>query len=100
MKRITYSLALAAIIAMVGLFTTAQAQQPYRANHEQVKNLIERIEIGVDAFRASLKNALDKGPLDETRAEDNINQFVQDFEVATDHLKDRYADTYSAVASQ
>lgn len=99
MKRTIYSLVLAAMIALAGLFTTAQAQQPYRANHEQVKNLIERIEKGADAFRASLKNALEKSPLDETRAEGNINQFVKDFEHATNRLKDRFGDDNTAVAA-
>jgi hypothetical protein len=99
MKRITYSLALAAIIALGGLVATAQAQQPYRASHEQVKNLIERIEKGAEAFRASLKNALDKSRLDETRAEDNINQFVKDFEDATNRLKERFSDDNTAVAA-
>jgi glutaminase len=98
MKKITYSLTLAVLVALAGLCTTLQAQ-PQRTSHEQVKRLIERIEQGTDVFRDSLKDALDKSRLDDTRREDNINQFVKEFEQATDRLKDRYGDNNTAVAT-
>ncbi|MEP7343109.1 MAG: hypothetical protein ABI977_35620 [Acidobacteriota bacterium] len=99
MKRMIYSLALAAVITLAGLSTTIQAQQPYRANHEQVKNLIERVEKDADAFRAGLKDALDKSHFDDTKAEDNINQYVKDFEHATNRLKDHFGEDNTAVAA-
>ncbi|MEO6724417.1 MAG: hypothetical protein ABIU20_10045 [Blastocatellia bacterium] len=99
MKRVIYSMALAALVALAGLSTTVRAQQPYRANHDQVKNLIDRVEKDADAFRASLKDALDKSRFDNTKAEDNINQYVKDFEHATNRLKDRFSDDNTAVAA-
>jgi hypothetical protein len=98
MKKITYSLALAVLVALAGLFTTIEAQ-PYRSSHEEVKKLLERIEQGTDVFRNSLKEALDKSRLDDTKREDNINQFVKEFEQATDRLKDRYSDKSTAVVT-
>jgi hypothetical protein len=99
MKKTTYGLALAALITLAGFSLTARAQQPYRANHEQVKNLIERIEKGADAFRTSTKAALNQSRLDDTKAEDNINQYLKDFENATKLLKDRFNDDNTAVAA-
>ncbi|MDQ3009800.1 MAG: hypothetical protein M3X11_03730 [Acidobacteriota bacterium] len=99
MKRVIYSMALVALVALAGLSTTVRAQQPYRANHDQVKNLIDRVEKDADAFRASLKDALDKSRFDDTKAEDNINQYVKDFEHATNRLKDRFGDDNTAVAA-
>ncbi len=99
MKRTTYSLALTAVIALAVLGITARAQRPYRASHEQVKNLIERIEEGTDALRASIKEALDRSRFDDTKPENNINQLVKDFEQAADRLKERFSDDNAAVAA-
>jgi hypothetical protein len=38
------------------------------------------------------RSALDQSPLDGTRAEDEINEYVKAFEHATDKLKDRAED--------
>jgi DNA repair exonuclease SbcCD ATPase subunit len=69
---------------------------PYRISDEQLKNLLGRIEKGADRFRDSLKDALSRSRLDDTRAEDNINQFVKDFEEATDRLEGRFDSKQSA----
>jgi hypothetical protein len=65
---------------------------PFRelANARQVDNLLRRIERRADSFRASVERVLDRGRWDGTRAEDNINQFVQNFEQATEQLRDRF----------
>jgi hypothetical protein len=60
-------------------------------NEAQVKNLLGRIEKGADAFRGSLKDAVSHSRFDDTSAEGNINRFVKDFEVATDHLKEQFS---------
>jgi len=54
------------------------------------RQLIRRIETRTDSFRDSLADSLDRSRIDGTRREDNINQIVQDFEAATDRLRDRY----------
>jgi hypothetical protein len=99
MNRTTYSLTLTALVALSGLFTMVRAQHPYRANHEQVKKLIEHIEQGTDTFRTSLKHALDQSRFDDTRAEDNINQFIKEFEQASNRLKERFSDNNTAVVA-
>ncbi len=71
----------AAIIA-IGLLsaslTAAIAQQrSYRGTSQSVLQLIHRIEDRTDLFRKGLDAALDQSTLDGSRAEDNINLFVQ-----------------------
>jgi hypothetical protein len=63
---------------------------PYRVSDSQVDALLRRVETNADRFRASLDRALDRTRYDGTRAEDNINEFVRNFEQATDVLRDRF----------
>jgi cytochrome c556 len=86
-------------LVLVGLPAIVSAQHPYRLTEQQMKSLIERIAFNADRFRKSLDDALDKGRIDGTRAEDNINQFMKDFEDASDRLKDRYGDNQTAARS-
>jgi hypothetical protein len=55
-----------------------------------VRQVIERIESRTNSFRSNLQDALNQTRIDGTRREDNINQLVQEFEDATDRLRDRY----------
>ena len=55
----------------------------------EVRQLIQRIETRTDSFRDSLTDSLDRSRIDGTRREDNINMIVQEFEAATDRLRDR-----------
>ena len=70
----------------------------YRINDRQLDALIRRIENGTDRFRTDMGTALDRSTYNGTRAEDNINQFVRDFETATDQLRSRFTSRNSAVA--
>lgn len=99
MKSITRFAAILAVMLLAGLATVAQAQRPYRLSENEVRRLIDRIEQNTDSFRASLDSALDRSRLDESRAEDRINDFVKDFEAATDRLKERFDDDRSAGAT-
>ena len=74
------------------------SNRPFRLNDEQVKRLLGQVEREADSFRKSLDDALDKTDFDHTKAEDNINDFVKEFEMATDHLKDRFSKKQSAAA--
>ncbi|HYH84160.1 MAG TPA: YMGG-like glycine zipper-containing protein, partial [Pyrinomonadaceae bacterium] len=67
-------------------------------NDREVDALIRRIENGTDRFRTDLGNALNRSTYNGTRAEDNINQFVRDFETATDQLRSRFNSRNSATA--
>ncbi|HXG84128.1 MAG TPA: YMGG-like glycine zipper-containing protein [Pyrinomonadaceae bacterium] len=65
-------------------------QRAYRVNDSQVETLLRRVETKSDTFRASLDRALDRSRLDSTNREDNINEFVKDFENSTDELRRKF----------
>ncbi len=96
MRRVRYLIAILAVVSLAGLATSAQAQSPYRLSEREVKNLLDRIEKNADRFRTSVADALDRSRLDDSRSEDNINQFIKDFEAATDRLEGRFDDNQSA----
>ena len=57
-----------------------------------VHQIIRNLETDTDSFKSSLDRALDHSPLDGTRSEDEINEYVKQFEHATDKLKDKAED--------
>ena len=80
--------------AMMLLNTTVNslAQRPrpwYRGN---VREIIRQLETDTDNFKSSLDSALDSSNLNGTRAEDEINEYVKQFEEATDRLKSHSED--------
>jgi len=88
MKRLGRSTLL--VFAMVSLSIGAFAQRAwYRGN---VRETIRQLETDTDRYKGSLDRALDHSRLNGTRAEDEINKYVKDFEEATDKLKDRAED--------
>jgi hypothetical protein len=60
------------------------------AGNGEVRQLINRIETRTDSFRDSLENQLDRSKLDGSNREHNINLMIQEFESATDRLRDSY----------
>jgi cytochrome c556 len=87
--------------ALMGLPAMAKAstQRPYRLSEQQVRNLLQRLESHSDRFRSSVDQALDRSRIDGSKAEDNINQLMQDFHEATDRLKDRFDDNQTAATN-
>jgi hypothetical protein len=78
------------VLAIVSVSVGALAQRTwYRGN---VRETIRQLETDTDRFKGSLDRALDHSSLDGTRAEDEINEYVKEFEHATDKLKDRAED--------
>lgn len=80
--------------AMMLMSTTVNtlAQRPrswYRGN---VREIIRQLETDTDRFKSSLDSALDHSSLNGSRAEDEINEYVKQFEQATDRLRDRSED--------
>ena len=67
--------------------TAPVVQRAYRLTDREVDAIIQRVETNSDRFRSSLDTALDRSRWDGTRAENNINAFVRDFEQATDRLR-------------
>jgi len=88
MRRLSISTLM--LLAIVFASVTVFAQRAwYRGN---VRENIRQLETDTDRFKGSLDRALDHSPLDGTRAEDEINEYVKNFEAATDKLKDRSED--------
>lgn len=96
MTRPQYVITALAIILFTGLFIGAAAQKPYRLSEQEVKNLLDRVERGADRYRSSLKAALGESRYDGRSTENDINQFIEDFEAATDRLESRFDDDRSA----
>ena len=85
------TLLVALTITTLGTGHSAVAQQrAYRVTYQQVDQLLGRIESRSTQFRHSLDAALDRTRIDGTRQEDNINEFVRVFELATSNLRDRF----------
>jgi hypothetical protein len=95
----TVSLALVLALTSLGLFAQTQRSNT-RARANQLRPLIHRLEDHTDQFRSTLDSTLDQSRIDGTRAEDNINTFVSDFQDAVHRLHDHFdnrADTSADV---
>ena len=94
MKKAIYMTMMLAMISLVGLSidTNAQRRGAYRVNQRNADRLIKQIENGADRFKRSLDRGLDRSRLDGTNQEDRINDFVSEFEQATNQLRSDYRD--------
>jgi hypothetical protein len=88
-RRIQYVLTTALVLALAGISMTAQAQRPYR-NDNAVRQILNRLDNRTNQFRNNMDAALDRSRVDGTRREDNINQFITDFDNAVERLRDRF----------
>jgi YMGG-like Gly-zipper len=90
MIRRSHIVALAAMFALTSVSVIVAAQQrPSRVSDQQVGDLLNRIDTGIATYRASFNQAINRSRINGTRAEDDINQSVNDFKQATDRLHDR-----------
>jgi hypothetical protein len=79
------------LITLSSMGLSAQMQQrPSRVSDRQVSDILRRLTQSSSRFRKSLDTALDRSRSDGTRAEDDINSFVRDFDNATNQLKERF----------
>ena len=76
-------------LSTIGLMAQRQ-RQPYRVSNHLVSDILRRLEQSSDKFRNSLERSLVRSRIDRTRAEDDSNSFVTDFESATSQLNDRF----------
>jgi len=72
--------------------------QPYRISDREVAQLLDKIKKESNSFRNSLKDALNKSPIDHTQRENDINAYVKDFEEQTKRLEDNFDSHKSTVA--
>ena len=86
-----FAILTAAVFVCLVVYTESTfAQRPwYRGN---VRDIIRDLESDTDHFKSSLDNALDHSRMNGSRAEDEINAYVKQFEEATDRLRNRAED--------
>lgn len=70
--------------------TRAQTTRAYRVSDRAVNTLMTRIESRTDTYKRSMNTALDNSRLNNTDAEDNVFEYITEFENATDQLKQRF----------
>jgi hypothetical protein len=71
---------------------------PYRLTDKEVEQILRRIEQQSDRFKSSVDSALDKSRLNGTRREDNVNEFIKQFDDEVKRLHDRFSDHKSVAA--
>ena len=99
----TKTILLACVIALTltAMVSNAAAQiegQPYRISDREIARLLDRIKDETNAFRKSLKNALNQSRFNRTGREDDINAYVKDFEEQTKRLEDNFDNHKSTIA--
>jgi hypothetical protein len=93
MKTRTLLLACGLALTLAGLAANAAGQvvgQPYRVSDKEVAKLLDRIKKETEAFRKSLKDALNKSRLNGTSREDEINAYMKEFAEQTKRLDDNF----------
>jgi hypothetical protein len=80
----------ALVMALVGAGFSVQAQRISRTQERNVRQLINRVERRTSDFRVSLDASIDGSRIDGTRREDNINQFVMDFQNSVTRLRQSF----------
>ena len=62
----------------------------FTGNDGQMRALIRRIETKTDAFKNRMDNALDRSRYNGRPEEQEINNYISEFETATNRLRDRF----------
>ncbi len=62
----------------------------YTATDVQLRGLLTRIESKTDVFKRQMNNALDRSRINNSNREDNVNDYITEFENATDRLKQKF----------
>ncbi len=82
---------IALVFSLVLLQTVATQAQQLRTT-DTAKQLVSSLETNTDRFSTSVDAALDRSRLDDSKLEDQFNALVDEFELATDDLKDQIDD--------
>lgn len=86
------------VLGYANLSDTFAQNRAYTATDSQVQYLLNRIETRTDTFRQDTARALDTSRLNNTNVEDSANNYISDFENATDALKQKFANRDSVDA--
>lgn len=71
---------------------------PYRLSDKEVERILRSIENQSKRFRSSLDSALDRSRLNGTRREDDVNEFIKQFDDEVKRLRDRFSEHKSVAA--
>ncbi len=85
------------VFIATALGVSAQTR-PYRVSDRSVKLTITSIETKTDAFKRELDKALDASRINNTEKEDLVNDYVAEFENATDELRVKFDEKKSVSA--
>ncbi len=92
-------ISLALVFFCLASVSNANAQnRVYTATNSQVQTLLTRIETRTDAFKNEFTRALDQSRLNNTDVEDAANNYISDFENATDALRQNFNSRRSSTA--
>ena len=86
-KVILFSIAMLCLSMLIPI--TAGAQTGV-VRQRQVRNLLNRIDARTDSFRREVELSMTRTPLSTTNREDRIADFVNDFENATDTMRNNF----------
>jgi hypothetical protein len=93
-QAVRLAIGLAVACATAGI-ATADPQQAYRLNDQQLRDLIVRIDAHGKSFHHSYRQSIDRSPMNGSAAESQIDRAVQSFEQASDQLRKRASDRQS-----
>lgn len=96
-KPFYFVILLAALVLPAASLNTF-AQVPYRVSDRQVTNLLRTLEQNADIFNRDIDVSLDRSRWNGTQSEDEIRNYIRDFEEATDRLKERFESRASVSA--
>lgn len=84
--------------APVGSVGTSGGNNPYNTNDRNVQNLISQLETRTDAYRREVTAALGRSIINNSRSGESILTYINDFETATDRLKQNFGTRRSTSA--
>ena len=90
--------ALLIFVVSLLVFQAPAAQGQYLRTAAATKQLVSSLEMNTDRLSTSVDAALDRSRLDDSNLEDQFNALVDEFELATDRLKDRMDDDFVIAA--
>jgi BON domain len=92
MTRSPSLLVLVTALAVGLIFTTGTASGQRVSGTVQTERILRQLEMNTDRFSQSIDAALDRSRLNESKLEDQVNALVDEFEFATDRLRERLED--------
>lgn len=81
-----------------GSVATGSRNNSYNTNDRNVQDLFSRLETRTDAYRREVNAAIGRSSINNSRSGESITSYINDFEAATDRLKQNFASRRSTQA--